>query len=129
VSSIREGFPSEYSWFNLFSEGPSESNGGAMGLMKRVYFHRLVNGLPLNIQVKFNREALGIAPPSRSKSKKKGKKQLELPVLGEDESTPKSLKDALINAERIMGRKVTMNDITGGNQNGPGGDISNRDRT
>ena len=82
-----------------------------MGLMKRVLLHHLANGTPLPKKILFNRAAFGMEDPKPVKKKKKDK--AELPALPTEE-VPDALTSALANAEKVLGRKVTMDELTGG---------------
>jgi len=84
-----------------------------MGLMKRVYTHCIENGKSLRGEVRFKRSAFGLDDPPKAKRKSKTKKiSTSLPKT----RMSRTVDEAMANAERILGRKVTMEDITGKKQ-------------
>jgi len=91
-----------------------------MGLMKRVYTHHILAGTPMPKEVKFNPALFGLEeekpkkkPKSGPKSKKKAKLRDGLSLMDDLSSDNSQINDQLKNAEKLLGRKVTIEDITG----------------
>jgi hypothetical protein len=85
--------------------------------MKRIYCYRIAHGISLNIEVKLNPETFGIKLKANKKKKKappRSKTKKENSVVKIEGSRPDVLQEAISNAEKLLGRKMTMTDITGG---------------
>lgn len=85
-----------------------------MGLAKRIYTECQHNGGDLRGPTLYNPAAFGMGPEGKTKSKKRRTKKAstrkDLSIGNEDFDV------ALEHAEMLLGRKVTIEDITGKNE-------------
>lgn len=79
-----------------------------MGLMKRVYTYCQLTGHHIDGEVKFNRKAFGMAEPEApTVPRRRSKRTTKDLLIGED-----LFQIALKEAESLLGRKVSISEIT-----------------